>query len=32
VPYIKDLKYVRSGDKVLLVHSANKYVAAVIEP
>ncbi len=32
VPYIKDLKFVRSGDKVLLVHSANNYVAAVLGP
>lgn len=32
VPYIKDLKYVRSGDKVLLVHSANNIVGAVIGP
>jgi hypothetical protein len=32
VPYIKDLKYVKAGDKVLLVHSANNYVGAVIGP
>jgi hypothetical protein len=32
VPYIKDLKYVKAGDKVLLVHSANNIVGAVIEP
>jgi hypothetical protein len=32
VPYIKDLKYVKAGDKVLLVHSANNIVGAVIDP
>ncbi|HEV1999602.1 MAG TPA: hypothetical protein VGQ97_03855 [Xanthobacteraceae bacterium] len=32
VPYIKDLKYVRTGDKVLLVNAPNMYVNAVIGP
>ena len=32
VPYIKDLKYVRTGDKVLLVNAPNLYVSAVIGP